>query len=286
MLRTPSTRTDYDRGKMNLRILFIGDVVGSPGRAMLQKHLNHLRENYKLDAVIVNGENCADGRGITPRIMESFRHLKIDLVTSGNHIWDKKEIVPYLQAHDDLLRPANFPSECPGVGVKVIQIKGQSVGIINVQGRVFMKEHLDCPFKTVESILTYLRDKTKTIFIDFHAETTAEKAALAYCFDGRISGLVGTHTHVQTADERILPKGTAFITDLGMVGALNSSLGMALDSIIHHFKTQMPVRFTVETHGPIILNGALIEADTNTGKAGKIERISIIDDQLHLDEKD
>lgn len=276
----------HDRGQMNLRILFIGDVVGSPGRAMLQKHLNRMREQYKLDAVIVNGENCADGRGITPRIMEYFKHLKVDVVTSGNHIWDKKDIIPYLETHRDLLRPANFPSECPGVGVTIFQVKGQPVAIINVQGRVFMKEHLDCPFKTVESILTYLRDKTNTIFIDFHAETTAEKAALAHCFDGRISGLVGTHTHVQTADEQILPAGTAFITDLGMVGALNSSLGMKLDSIIHHFKTQMPVRFTVETEGPIVLSGAWIEVDANTGKAIKIERVRMVDDKLQIDDKD
>jgi metallophosphoesterase (TIGR00282 family) len=271
---------------MNIKVLFIGDVVGAPGRAMLQKHLNPLREKYKIDATIVNGENAADGRGITPRIMESFTHMKIDVVTSGNHIWDKKDIVPYLQTHDDLLRPANFPSECPGVGVKIIQVKGQSIAVINAQGRVFMKEHLDCPFKTIESLLTYLRDKTKIILVDFHAETTAEKAALAYYLDGRISGIVGTHTHVQTSDERVLPGGTAFITDLGMVGALDSSLGMKLDSIIHHFMAQMPVRFTVETKGPILLNGVVMEIDATTGKAISIERIKIIDDAVHVTEKD
>lgn len=271
---------------MILRILFIGDVVGAPGRAVLQKHINRIREQYQIDATIVNGENSADGRGITARIMESFKHLKINVVTSGNHIWDKKDIVPYLQAHDDLLRPANFPSACPGVGVKIIDVKGQLIAVINVQGRVFMKEHLDCPFKTVDSILTFLRDKTKTILVDFHAETTAEKAALAYYLDGRISALVGTHTHVQTADERVLPDGTAFITDLGMCGALDSSLGMKLDSIIQHFITQMPVRFTVETEGPVLLNGVWIEVDTTTGKALKIERIRIIDEQLQVDEKE
>ncbi len=270
---------------MILRILFIGDVVGAPGRTIVQKHINRIREQYQIDATIVNGENAADGRGITPRIMESFKHLKVDLVTSGNHIWDKKDIVPYLQMHDDLLRPANFPSMCPGVGVKIIDVKGQSVAVINVQGRVFMKEHLDCPFKTVDSILTYLRDKTKTILVDFHAETTAEKAALAYYLDGRVSALVGTHTHVQTSDERVLPHGTAFITDLGMCGALDSSLGMKLDSIIQHFITQMPVRFTVETSGPIILNGVWIEIDSSTGQALKIERIRIVDEQLQVIEE-
>jgi 2',3'-cyclic-nucleotide 2'-phosphodiesterase len=236
--------------------------------------------------VVVNGENCADGRGITPRNMEYFKHLKVDVVTSGNHIWDKKDIYPYFATNRDLLRPANFPSECPGVGVTIVDIKGYAVAVINVQGRVFMKEHLDCPFKAVDSLLTYLRDKTKTIFIDFHAETTAEKASLAYYLDGRISGLVGTHTHVQTADERVLPQGTAFITDLGMVGALNSSLGMKFDSIIKHFITQMPTRFVVEDVGPFLLSGAWIEVDTSTGKALKIERVRIIDEEVISEEKE
>lgn len=175
---------------------------------------------------------------------------------------------------------------CSSDLVKLIDVKGHSVAVINVQGRVFMKEHLDCPFKTVDSILTYLRDKTKTIIVDFHAETTAEKASLAYYLDGRVSALVGTHTHVQTADERVLPAGTAFITDLGMCGALDSSLGMKLDSIIQHFITQMPTRFTVETNGPVLLNGVWIEIDTTTGKALKIERIRIVDEELQIDEKE
>ncbi len=271
---------------MNLKFLCVGDVVGAPGRTMLQKHINRIREEYGIDATIVNGENSADGRGITPRIMEYFKHLKIDVVTSGNHIWDKKDIIPYLQTNKDLLRPANFPSECPGTGVTLFQVKGYNVAVINVQGRIFMKEHLDCPFKTVESLLTFVRNKAKVIFVDFHAETTAEKACLAYFFDGKISGMFGTHTHVQTADERILPHGTAFITDLGMVGALNSSLGMKKDSIIHHFLTQMPVRFMVETEGPLLLNGVYIEVDSDTGSAVKIERIRIVDDELVVQEKD
>ncbi len=271
---------------MNIRILFIGDVVGAPGRAMLQKHIARLREQYRIDATIVNGENSADGRGITPKIMDFFKHLKVDVVTSGNHIWDKKDIIPYLNSHDDLLRPANFPAECPGVGVKTFQLHDQTIAVINIQGRVFMKEHLSCPFRAADSILTYLRDKTKTIFVDFHAETTAEKACFAYFLDGRVSAVVGTHTHVQTSDERILPKGTAFITDAGMVGALNSSLGMNKEIIIQQMITQMPVRFMVETHGPIMLNGVCIEIDTNTGKAVKIDRIHIIDEQLHFDEKE
>ncbi len=267
---------------MNLKILFIGDIVGEMGRALLEKHLPILRNKYAIDATIVNGENAADGRGITPRIMEHLKQLQVDVVTSGNHIWDKKDIIPYFYAHKDLLRPANFPSECPGVGVTLITVKEKQIAVINVQGRVFMREDLDCPFKAVQSILTYLKDKTNIILVDFHAETTAEKAALAYFLDGRVSAVVGTHTHVQTADERILPHGTAFITDLGMVGALDSSLGMKLDAIINHFITQMPTRFTVETEGPGLLNGVVITIDMRTGKATHIERVRIIDSDLKI----
>lgn len=271
---------------MKLRILFIGDVVGTIGQMVLAKHLNQIREKHAIDAVIVNGENSApDGRGITPTGMDFFKQLPIDLVTSGNHIWAKKEILPYLQNNKDLLRPANFPAECPGSGVALITVKGYPVAIINVQGRVFMKENLDCPFRGVESILTYLRDKTNTILVDFHAETTAEKACLGYFLDGRVSAVVGTHTHVQTSDERILPHGTAFITDLGMVGALNSSLGMKKEPIITNFLTQMPIRFQVETEGPVLLCGAIIEVDSTSGKAFSIERIRIVDEQFVMDGK-
>lgn len=271
---------------MNIRVLFIGDVVGATGRVMLQKHLAHIRQKFSIDATIVNGENSADGRGITPRIMESFKHLKVDIVTSGNHIWDKKDIIPYLQSNSDLLRPANFPSDCPGTGVSFINVKGYPLAVINLQGRVFMKEFVSCPFRAIDSLLTYVSSKTKMIFIDFHAETTAEKACFGYYVDGRASVVVGTHTHVQTSDERVLPQGTAFITDVGMVGALNSSLGMKTEPIIHQMISQMPVRFTVETEGPVVLSGVWVEIDTDTGKANKIERILMVDDQISIDEKD
>ncbi len=271
---------------MNIRVLFIGDVVGAPGRTMLQKHLAHIRQKFAIDAVIVNGENSADGRGITPRIMESLKHMNVDVVTSGNHIWDKKDIIPYLQSHNDLLRPANFPGECPGSGVAFINVKGHQLAVVNLQGRVFMKEFVSCPFKTIDSLLTYVHSKTKMVFIDFHAETTAEKACLGYYVDGRASVVVGTHTHVQTSDERVLPKGTAFITDVGMVGALNSSLGMKTEPIIHQMISQMPVRFTVETDGPVVLSAIWVEIDAQTGKAIKIERILMVDDQISIDEKD
>lgn len=267
-----------------LRVLFIGDVMGSPGCIMFQKHIDHVRTKYAIDAIVVNGENSdARGRGITPRIVKFFKHNGADIVTSGNHIWANKEIYSYLAENTDLLRPANYSSATPGVGVSMFTCKGHTIAVINLIGRVFMKDHVDCPFRTAESILTYLRGKTNIIFVDMHAETTAEKIALGFFLDGRVSGVVGTHTHVQTADERILPKGTGFITDLGMTGSLNSMIGMKKEPIIQNFITQMPTRFVVEESAPVGMTGAWIEVDTDTGKAIAIERIKVIDEEIHLD---
>ena len=266
----------------NLKVLFLGDIVGVTGCAMFQKHIDWLRQEYQVDALIVNGENSSDGHGITSRIVRFFKHNHVNVITSGNHVWHNKEIYPYLAQHDDLLRPANYPSDLPGTGVTTFALHDSLIAIINLQGRVFMREHLACPFRTAETLLTFLRDKTKVIFIDFHAEATSEKRALGYFLDGKISGLVGTHTHIQTADEQILPNGTAYITDLGMAGSLNSLLGMKSDPIIRRFLTQVPVRFSVETSSPVILTGALIEVDTQTGSAIDIKRIILRDDSLDI----
>ena|SRR3990167_3012732 len=267
-----------------LRILCIGDVVGATGRAIFQKHIDALKKKHEIDGIIVNGENSSHGRGITSRMVKFFKHNGVDIITSGNHIWHHKEIYSYLASNKDLLRPINYPSRAPGVGVATFECKGNVVAVINVQGRVFMRDHLDCPFRAVDSLLTYLRDKTNVIVIDFHAEASSEKMALAHYVDGRVSGIVGTHTHVQTADERILPNGTAFITDLGMCGSLNGMLGMKKEPIIENFLTQMPVKFMVDTSSPVVLSGAWIEVDTQTGKAIAIERVRIVDDQLRVDE--
>ena len=180
-----------------------------------------------------------------------------------------------------LLRPANFPSSCPGKGYALVGVKGYLIGVISVQGRVFMQQNLDCPFKTVESLLCLLSQKTKMIFVDIHAETSSEKQALGFYFDGKVSGVVGTHTHVQTADERILPNGTAYITDLGYCGALNSTLGVKKEAVIQRFLTQMPQKFSVEKSGPFVLHGAIIDVDTITGKAVHIERVRVIDEDVH-----
>lgn len=268
----------------NLKVLFIGDVVGAPGRMMFQKHIDRVKKEFKADAVIVNGENSdGRGRGITPRIVNFFKHNGASVVTSGNHIWANKEIYSYLASNNDLLRPANFPTDTPGVGVTTFSCGGYLVGVVNVMGRVFMRDLVACPFRTAESILTYLKTKTNIIFVDMHAETTAEKIALGYFLDGKVSGIVGTHTHVQTADERILPKGTAFMTDLGMTGSLNSMLGMKKEGILHSFLTQMPVRFEVEASAPLIMTGCCIEVDAHSGSAISIERVKVIDEEIIVD---
>lgn len=265
-----------------MRILCLGDVVGSTGQAVFQKHIDSIRQKYKIDAVVVNGENSCNGKGITSRIMEFYKHLGVNVVTSGNHIWQNKEIYSYIDQHKDLLRPANFPAGVPGVGYTIFQVEQQSIAVVNLQGRVFMKELVDCPFRTAETILTFLQHKTKNIIVDFHAEATAEKLGLAYFLEGKVTAVVGTHTHVQTADERILPGGTAYITDLGMAGSLNSMIGMVKDPIINHFLYQMPVRFTVDTKTPLVLSGVVISFDPQTGRASAIERIQIIDNDLKI----
>ncbi len=264
----------------SIRVLFIGDVVGDPGCALIAKHLADIKKKHAIDMTILNGENSSSqGRGITPKIAQSFYDNGVDVITTGNHVWFRREIYPYLDEQPHILRPANFPSGVPGSGVTTISIKEHLIGVINLQGRVFMRELVDCPLKAADSLLTYLKDKTNIIFVDYHAEATSEKEALAFYLAGRVSGVVGTHTHVQTADERIIPGGTGYITDLGMVGSLNSMLGMRKEAIIQHFLTQIPVKFTVDSNPPYVLSGVIIEVDTQTGKAIKIERLRIIDEQ-------
>lgn len=268
---------------MNLvKIVCIGDVVGPAGRALVQKIVPHLKRSQDIDCVIINGENAAhDGRGITEKIAHFFKHVGADVITTGNHVWAKKEIYNYLEKNTDVLRPANYPTGVPGVGMTIVTTKkGVSIAVINLQGRVFMREQVNCPFRAADSLITYAKSKASLIIVDFHAETSAEKQALGFYLDGRVTGIVGTHTHVQTADERILPAGTAFITDLGMTGSLNSMIGMKKEPVIKNFLLQMPVMFQVETSTPLILCGALITADADTGLAVAIERIRIIDNEL------
>lgn len=266
-----------------IKILFLGDIVGKTGRTLFQKHIGRLKRELEIDAVIVNGENASHGRGIIPKNMNSFKHNGVDVVTSGNHVWKNKEIYAYLNENRDLLRPANYPSSCPGTGATTFSCKGKEIGVINLQGRVFMRDHIDCPFKTAESILTYLKNKTNIIVVDFHAEASSEKMGLAYFLDGKVSAVLGTHTHVQTADERILPGGTAYITDVGMAGSLNSMIGVTKEPVMRHLMTQMPARFVVDTAPPFIMTGVLLEIDMTSGKAMSIKRLQLIDEDMRVD---
>lgn len=265
----------------SIKVLLLGDIVGPAGRAMFAKHARALKQQYGAHAVIVNGENSSNqGRGITPKIVQAFKENGADVVTTGNHIWYRREIIPYLDQDHTVLRPANFPLGAPGVGVVVVNVDGIKIGVVNLQGRIFMREHVDDPFRAIDSLLLYLKDKTPIIFVDYHAEATSEKQGFGYYCAGRVSGVVGTHTHVQTADERVLPGGTAYITDLGMAGSLNSMIGMKKEPIIQHFVSQLPVKFTVDTEPPFVLSGVCITVDVATGRALDIERIRVVDQDL------
>ncbi|MDT3699673.1 MAG: TIGR00282 family metallophosphoesterase [Thermincola sp.] len=258
-----------------MRILMIGDIVGRSGRKAVRETLTTIRQELKLDMIVANGENAAGGNGITCEIAKDLFGFGVDVITSGNHIWDKKEILSYIDREPRLLRPANYPSGTPGKGVGVYDINGCKVGIINLSGLVYMP-NLDCPFRMCDELINSICHETKIILVDFHAEATSEKAALSWYLDGRASAVVGTHTHIQTADERVLPEGTAYITDIGMTGPYNSVIGVKIDLVLQKFKTQMPVRFEV-AEGPYQFNAVVIEVNEETGKAISIERIFNID---------
>jgi metallophosphoesterase (TIGR00282 family) len=256
-----------------LKILFVGDIIGKPGRDILQKGLRTLVEHYGVDFVIVNAENSAGGFGITRDIGDAILDLGVDVMTSGNHIWDKKEAMEYIGGEPRLLRPANYPAGVPGRGSYVAQSgDGRAVGVINVMGRVFMVP-IDDPFAVALREIEAMRGKTKIIIVDFHAEATSEKVAMGWHLDGRVTLVVGTHTHVQTADERILPNGTAYLTDAGMTGPHDSIIGMEREPALARFLTGMPSRFEPATGNPR-LNGIVVEADDKTGRAIAVTRIS------------
>jgi metallophosphoesterase (TIGR00282 family) len=258
-----------------MRILFIGDIVGQPGRQMVARHLKGLMADHEADMVLANAENAAGGFGITPSVGEELFSLGIDLLTSGNHIWDKKEAEGYLAKEGRVLRPANYPEEAPGVGVHILRKSDRMLGVLNLQGRAFLPA-IDCPFKTADRELVQIRGVTDTILVDFHAEATAEKQAFGWYLDGRVSAVVGTHTHVQTADEQILPGRTAYITDVGMTGPRNSVIGIKPQDAIQKFITQMPKKFTL-AHGPAQLCAVVVDI-ADDGRARSIARLQIQDD--------
>ena len=258
-----------------MNILFIADIMGEPGRRVVEKRLPLLREKHSIGFIIANCENAAGGFGITPKVAQDLLSFGIDALTSGNHIWDKKEIVEYIDRGDRLIRPANFPPGAPGPGSAVYESEsGVKIGVLNLMGRVFMV-NLDCPFRRAKEEAEKLKGRgADIIIVDFHAEATSEKIALARHIDGTVAAVLGTHTHVQTADEKILPKGTAYITDAGMTGPHDSVIGVTPELAINRFLTQMPVRFDT-AKGPGTLQGVVISADPYTGLATGIERISI-----------
>ncbi|MGC2433085.1 MAG: TIGR00282 family metallophosphoesterase, partial [Desulfobaccales bacterium] len=228
-----------------MNILFIGDIVGNPGRRAVEELLPRLVDQYFIDLVVANGENASGGIGITPAVADQLFSYGIDVLTSGNHIWKHKEILPYLEETDRLLRPANYPPETPGRGYAVVETAaGEQVGVINLEGRVFMNT-IDCPFRTVDRILGLLPKELKVILVDMHAEATSEKQALGWFLDGRVSAVVGTHTHVQTADGRVLPGGTGYLSDAGMTGPVDSVIGMKREIILERFWSQLPQPFKV-----------------------------------------
>ena len=256
-----------------LRILFLGDVVGEPGRRAVIDLMPELKREYGLDFVIVNGENAAGGRGITPKITIDLLRAGVAVVTTGDHVWDQKEIYHYIDTEPRLLRPINYPDDTPGQGSVVLETDKGKVGVLNVQGRTFMLPPLENPFRALDQEIAKLREETPVIFVDVHAETTSEKIAIGRYLDGRVSAVVGTHTHVQTADERIFPGGTAFLCDAGMCGPSESVLGREIEPIVTRFLTSLPATFPV-AKGPVALHGALVDVDEASGMALKIERFS------------
>ncbi|RJP27334.1 MAG: TIGR00282 family metallophosphoesterase [Candidatus Omnitrophota bacterium] len=255
-----------------MKILFIGDIVGSPGREAIEKLLPGAKEEYGVDFVIANAENAAGGSGIIPRIAAQLFDAGVDVLTSGDHIWKKKEIFEVIDKDRRILRPCNFPDGTPGYGWGVFSDrKGNKVGVINVNGRVFM-DPLECPFRATLKCSEEIAKETKVVIVDMHAEATSEKVALGWYLDGHVSAVLGTHTHIQTADERVLPKGTAFITDVGMTGPCDSVIGRKVEDVLQRFLTLIPTRFNVAEDN-VKMQGAIVDIDENNGLARSILRL-------------
>ncbi len=256
-----------------LTILFLGDIVGEPGRSAVIANLPRLKESHAVDFVIVNGENAAGGRGITPKITIDLLRAGVSVVTTGDHIWDQKEIISFIDTEPRLLRPLNYPAGAPGQGSIVLETAKGKVGVISVQMRTFMQPILENPFPALEAAVAAIRAETPVIFVDAHGETTSERIAIGRFMDGKVSAVVGTHTHVQTADEQIFPGGTAFLCDAGMCGPANSILGRAIEPIVNRFITNLPALFPV-ARGEVRLCGAIVSIDETTGRALSITRVN------------
>lgn len=255
-----------------MKILFIGDIVGSPGRDAVKQLLPGLKKEFALDFVVANAENASGGSGITAKVADELFASGVSVLTSGDHIWKKKDIFDIINQEERILRPVNFPAGAPGRGEHVyLAGNGKKIGVVNVQGRVFMQP-IECPFKTVMAAVEAIRKETKVILVDIHAEATSEKVALGWFLDGKVSAVLGTHTHIQTADEKILPCGTAYLTDAGMTGPFDSVIGRKVENVLERFTTCIPVRFEVASDN-IQLHGVVVEIDDSTGKARSITRV-------------
>lgn len=259
---------------MPVKLLFIGDVIGKPGREALSRELHRIVDRHMVDLVIANGENAAGGFGLTEETAQDMFKCGVQMITSGNHIWDKKDALEYIKREERIVRPANYPEGTPGRGTTIVKTPGGvKVGILNLEGRVFMN-NLDCPFRCADREIAKLKEETTVILVDFHAEATSEKVSLGWYLDGRVSAVIGTHTHVQTADERILTAGTAYMTDAGMTGAFDSVIGVKKEEAILKFVSQRPSKFEVAKKD-IRINAVAIEVDEKSGLAMGIERINI-----------
>ena len=257
-----------------MRVLFVADVIGSPGRRVLKQLLRLVRADVRADVVIANGENAAGGFGITPEIVQEFFEVGVDAITTGNHVWDKKEILPLLDKEPRLLRPANYPPGNPGHGSVVVEKNGVRLAVLNLQGRTFMHA-IDDPFRAVDGLLADVRERADAVVVEFHAEATSEKQAFARYLDGRVAAVVGTHTHVQTADERVLPRGTARITDLGMTGGHDGIIGMKWEISLERQLTVTRGERLQPADGELYMQGAVVEIDEKTGLARSIERVNV-----------
>lgn len=259
-----------------MRILFIGDVVGASGRNMIKEYTMKLKQAYKPTITIINGENAASGKGITAKIYKGFLDAGAQAVTLGNHAWANRDIFEFIEDAKALVRPANYPEGTPGKGYTFVKVNDIEIAVINAMGRTFLPA-IDCPFRKLDQILDVVKKRTPYVFVDFHAEATSEKQAMGWYLDGRVTAVVGTHTHVQTSDERILPKGTAYLTDVGMTGPYDGILGVEKEPVLKKFLTTLPVKFEV-AEGREQLSGAIIDVDSKTGLAKSIKRIQINDD--------
>lgn len=257
-----------------MKILFIGDIIGKYGRKITAETLPELTKELTPDLIIANGENSAHGYGITGKVYQELLEIGIEAFTMGNHMWDKKELSKSIEKFPRMVRPANYPEGVPGQSYIMLEKNGAKIALVNLLGRTFMPP-MDCPFQTIEKLLPVLQKEAKIIIVDMHAEATSEKGAMGWFLDGKVSAVLGTHTHVMTADEKILPQGTAFISDIGMVGGAESIIGMNKNQILKRFLTQMPEKFEPAEKGPGIFNAVLIEIEPETGKAQKIKRINL-----------